>query len=77
MNQNILKYKRDSMVGKNWPNDHITSAEDKDVSGTRKSIELNYEQNLALDHVIKFVKTDANCNKLLKKWKKSLKKPGS
>ena len=65
------------MVGKKIiETDPITSAEVKDILEERaESHELNYEQNLALDHVIKFVKTDAKtATKLVKEMEKIIKK---
>ena len=65
------------MVGKKIiETDPITSAEVKEMLVERaESHELNYEQNLALDHVIKFVKTDAKtANKLVKEMEEIIKK---
>lgn len=65
------------MIGKKISEtDPITSAEVKEMLEERsKTLELNYEQNLALDHVTKFVKTDAEtAAKLVKEMEEIIKK---
>jgi DNA-directed RNA polymerase subunit F len=65
------------MIGKKIvETDPITSAEVKEMLEERaESHELNYEQNLALDHVIKFVKTDAEtAAKLVNEMEEIIKK---
>ncbi|MEN6592825.1 MAG: RNA polymerase Rpb4 family protein [Methanobacterium sp.] len=65
------------MIGKKIiETDPITIAEVKEMLEERsKTLELNYEQNLALDHVTKFVKTDAETvAKLVKEMEEIIKK---
>jgi DNA-directed RNA polymerase subunit F len=57
--------------------DPITNAQVKEMLEERsKTNELNYEQNLALDHVTKFTKSDAETSeKLVKELEEIIKKP--
>lgn len=65
------------MIGKKvLENNPITMAEVKELLEERsQSIELTYEQNLALDHVSKFAKLDTEAsNKLVDELQKIIKK---
>ncbi|HTX61267.1 MAG TPA: RNA polymerase Rpb4 family protein [Methanobacterium sp.] len=68
------------MIGKKvLETDPITNAEVKEMLEERsKTVELSYEQNLALDHVTKFTKLDAEAAvELVKELEEIIKKTQS